>query len=210
MTRPLTVLINVMVQIGGWSLLACAFLVTYDVIARKLFGISIAGADEISGYVFAISTAFAYCFALVSRANIRIDFLYNTLPAVAQRLLDIASMALVAGFFGVICYYAFGLVQDAYLYNSRSITPLQTPLILPQALWFAGLCLALLTALFLLVRSLVALIQGEPETVKALIGAPSLDEEIKAEIGSGRDGPDGQDSPPGQPSHADHNSQLKT
>ena len=183
MVKPMNFVIQFIVQMGGWSLLAAAALVTYDVITRKIFNISIAGADEISGYVFAISTACAYSYALLTRANIRIDFIYNKFSSSIQRWLDILSIALTAGFFGVICYFAFNLVEDAFLYGSRAVTPLQTPLAIPQTLWFVALCFALLTAIILLVLSLKALLAGDKDKVKSLVGIPSLDEEIKAELG---------------------------
>lgn len=182
-------LILILVQVGGWALLAAALLVTYDVITRKVFGISIAGADEISGYVFAVATAAAYSYALMSRANIRIDFIYNRFPEVVQRLLDILAMVALAGFFAVICYHAWTLVSDAYVYDSRSITPMRTPLLIPQALWFAALAFALMTSITLLVLSILALMRGDLGTVKSLIGIPSLDEEIAEEMGSESKGP---------------------
>ena len=83
----------------------------------------------------------------------------------------------------MICYFAFNLVDDAFLYGSRAVTPLQTPLAIPQTLWFVALCFALLTAVTLLVLSLKALLSGDKNTVKSLVGIPSLDEEIKAELG---------------------------
>lgn len=174
-------LIDVVVQIGGWALLAAACLVTYDVITRKILNISIAGADEISGYVFAISTACAFSYALLTRSNIRIDFAYRMMPAPLQRVLDVVSMALTVGFLAIVCYFAFNLVSDAFTYGSKSITPLQTPLALPQTLWFAGLCLALATALILLSRALFALLRGELRTVEDLTGIPTIREEIEIE-----------------------------
>lgn len=180
-------LIHILVQVGGWALMAAALLVTYDVITRKIFNISIAGADEISGYVFAVATASAYSYALLTRANIRIDFIYNLMPDRAQRLLDIVGMAVLAGFFAVICYHAWALVADAYAFNSRSITPLQTPLIIPQALWFTALSFALLTAVTLLTLAIAAMVRGDLGAVKSLIGIPSLDEEIAEEMGPSAD-----------------------
>lgn len=181
-------LIHILVQVGGWALLAAALLVTYDVITRKLLGLSIAGADEISGYVFAVSTASAYSYALLTRANIRIDFIYNLFPARVQRALDIVAMAALSGFFAVLCYHAWALVSDAYVYDSRSITPLRTPLLIPQALWFAALCFALCTALTLLALAVVALLRGDLAGARDLIGIPSMDEEIAEEIGARRAG----------------------
>ncbi|MGB0682160.1 MAG: TRAP transporter small permease subunit [Magnetovibrionaceae bacterium] len=176
-------IIHALVQVGGWALMAAALLVTYDVITRKILGLSIAGADEISGYVFAVSTASAYSYALLTRANIRIDFIYNVLPEIAQRILDILAMVALAGFFAIVCYHAWNIVADAYQYDSRSITPLRTPLIIPQALWFAALCFALLTALTLLAVSILSLLKGDFAAVRSLIGIPSLDEEIAEEMG---------------------------
>ncbi len=187
MIKPLNLFIHIIVQVGGWAMLAAAFLVTYDVITRKLLNISIAGADEISGYVFAISTACAYSYALLTRANIRIDFIYNKLSERIQRILDIMSMLLTTGFFAVICYFSFNLVSDAIEYESKSITPLQTPLAIPQTIWFAALCFALFTALVLLVLSFSALLKGDDKRVSQLVGIPSLDEEIQAELHGGED-----------------------
>lgn len=52
-------LARLLVWIGGSGLLFAAFMVTVDVILRDLFAMTIGGADEISGYIFAVSTAFA-------------------------------------------------------------------------------------------------------------------------------------------------------
>jgi len=185
MLRTLRRLVDVIVQIGGWSILGAACLVTYDVITRKLLNISIAGADEISGYVFAVSTACAFSYALLSRANIRIDFVYNRMPSPVRRLLDVLSMAMTAGFFAIICYYAYDLAADAVTYGSRSITPLQTPLAIPQTMWFLALCLALLTSVVLLVAAVRALLKGRPDHAAKIIGVPSLNEEIEIELSNG-------------------------
>lgn len=187
MMKPLNLFIHIIVQVGGWAMLASACLVTYDVITRKLLNISIAGADEISGYVFAISTACAYSYALLTRANIRIDFIYNKFPIRVRRILDVVSIFFTTGLFAVICYFAYNLVADAITYQSKSITPLQTPLAIPQTIWFAALCFALLTALTLLVLSFAALLKGKDDRVNELVGIPSLDEEIQAELHGGED-----------------------
>lgn len=185
MLKPLEKAIDLIVQLGGWSVMAAAFLVTYDVITRKLFNASIAGADEISGYIFAVSTACAFSYALLSRANIRIDLLYNILPAPLQRVCDLLSMAMTAGFLAVICYYAYGLAADAVAYGSRSITPLQTPLAIPQTAWVIALFLSVVVSVILLVSAILALLRGRPDEAAALIGIPSLDDEIASELGDG-------------------------
>ena len=168
-------------QCSGWLLLLGAFIVTYDVIVRKIFNISLSGADEISGYIFAISTSFAYSYALLSRSNIRIDFIYNLLPVTVQRIMDVISMILVSLLFMVICYYAYHIVVDALTYNSKSVTPLQVPLIIPQSIWFLGLVLTLTISLYLSIISTIALLKKDYKKVQEKVGMPNLEEEIKAE-----------------------------
>lgn len=176
-------IISGVVQIGGWLILASAFLVTYDVITRKVFNISISGADEITGYAFAISTACAFSYALITRSNIRIDFIYNLFPAKLQRILDVLSMLAMAGFLAIVCYYVFLIVKDSFINQSVSVTPLQVRLAFPQSMWFAGLVFTLFIALYLFAISLVALLKGDDTTVQETVGIPDLKEEIQRETG---------------------------
>ncbi len=189
MQRSFQRIVAVIVQIGGWALLGAACLVTYDVITRKLFNMSIAGADEISGYVFAVSTAGAFTYALSARANIRIDLVYNLLPLRARCVFDLMALALTAGYFAILCWFAYDLVADAFRYGSRSITPLQTPLALPQTLWFLALLLATLTAAYLTVRVVVLILRRRWGEVAPLAGIPLISEEVAGELGdTGIDG----------------------
>jgi TRAP-type C4-dicarboxylate transport system permease small subunit len=73
---------------GGALLFLAAFTVSVDVLARKLFTISLGGADELSGYAFAIGTAWAFSFALLRRANVGGDALYQHLPSKVWAVLD--------------------------------------------------------------------------------------------------------------------------
>ena len=57
------------VWFGGSLIFLAAITVSVDVIARKLFTVSLGGADELSGYAFAIGCAWAFAFTLLNRAN---------------------------------------------------------------------------------------------------------------------------------------------
>ena len=87
---------QVAVWLGGFALLLSAIMVTLDVIFRKLFGLTLSGSDEITGYVFAAATTWAYSFCLLNRSNIRIDALYNTLSIKPRAVLDVIGMMLLA------------------------------------------------------------------------------------------------------------------
>ncbi|MEL6218987.1 MAG: TRAP transporter small permease, partial [Pseudomonadota bacterium] len=49
-----------LVWLGGVLLIGSALLVTAEVFLRKFANVSIGGADEISGYAFAVATALAF------------------------------------------------------------------------------------------------------------------------------------------------------
>lgn len=172
---------QIAVWVGGSMMLFAAVMVSADVLSRRLLGLTMGGSDEVSGYLFAISTALAMPYALLLRANVRIDAVYMFLPQRLRSLLDIVSVLLLAVFAGIVTWRAALTLEVTWANGSHSITPLQTPLILPQSLWFAGwllFCLSLALVLYGLVR---AAFSGEFAMANRLGGALSLDEEIEEE-----------------------------
>lgn len=169
------------VWLGGSLLLAAAFLTTIDVFVRKFLSWSFGGADEISGYMFAISTSFAFAYTLLHRTNVRIDALYIVLPRPVRLLLDLVGFLLLGAFLTLITERAFDVWWNSYLNSSVSITPLVTPLALPQGFWFAGFVFFLLVFALLVVRIVVALARRDWMKISELIGARSLEEEIAEE-----------------------------
>ena len=139
---------------GGVLLIAAALLVGVEVVIRKAFNISVGGADELAGYALAISTSWALAFALLERAHIRIDSLYVHLPVRLCALLDIAGLLLLTAFFGLITWYGYGVFWTSWTLGSRSLSPLGTPLMVPQLIWVLGLAMFLAIAVLLLVRAL--------------------------------------------------------
>ena len=158
-----------------------AFMVTIDVFCRKLIGISLAGSDEISGYLFAISTAFAFPFALLQKANVRIDVVYLQCPRRLRAVLDLLGVSLLTVFCVIVTWRAALMVGVTWENNSHSITPLQTPLIIPQGLWLLGWCLFCFTLLFVMFGMVSAFVRGRLDELEALGGAPSMQDEIAEE-----------------------------
>ena len=170
-----------LVWLGGIMLIGAAILVTIDVFARKFLNISLAGSDEISGYAFGMSTSLAFAYALISRANIRVDAFYHLFPRWGRVISDIAGLALLLGFLGLIAYLGFNLLADSISHGSRSITPLRTPLAIPQTIWWLGLAFALLTGVLILIASITAAARKDWTTVQRLVGVKSVDEQIDEE-----------------------------
>jgi TRAP-type C4-dicarboxylate transport system permease small subunit len=167
---------------GGVLLFAACFMIGIEVVGRKFFGFSFEGVDELSGYVLAIASAWAFGFTLISRTHVRIDTLYVALPRRAQLALDVLAMASIVGFFGFVAWFAWLLLHRSLLLSAKAMTPLQTPLAIPQAMWVAGLVLFVLIAALLLLRALIALAAGDATTATRLIGSRTQRQEVAEEI----------------------------
>ena len=173
---------NWAVWIAGLSLLLCAIMVTVDVLFRKFFSMTMSGSDEVSGYVFAASTTWAYSYCLLNRSNVRIDVLYNFLPIRIRAILDMVGIALLLVYMAYLTRKAFDVFWTSYTGNSVSNTTLLTPLWIPQLAWFLGLLLFVITLTFMLLYTTVALLRREPELVQRIAGAMSTEEEIVTEV----------------------------
>lgn len=170
-------------------MLAAALLIGVDVTLRKVFDRSIGGADELAGYALAIGTAWSLGAALIDRAHIRIDSLYVLLPRWLRLALDFLGSALLLAFFGLIARHGWSVVQQSWVSGSRSQSALQTPTVLPQSIWLAGLALFFLIGLALLARAAMLAARGEPAAAERLVSTRSAAEEVQEEIEQQWSGP---------------------
>ena len=169
---------------GGALLIVAAFIIGVDVVIRKLFGWTVGGADELSGYALAIGSAWSFAFALTERAHVRIDSLYVTLPARLCALLDILGLTIFMLFLGMVTYYGYGVLWNTIEFDAHSMSPIATPLIYPQSLWVIGLTIFVAIALLLLTRAVIAFVTGDIATVARLIGSRTISQEIEQELKS--------------------------
>jgi TRAP-type C4-dicarboxylate transport system permease small subunit len=167
---------------GGAMMLATAFVVTFDVVVRKLAGFSLEGADELSGYAFAISTAWAFSLGLLQRGNVRIDGIYLLAPTGIRAILDFVALTALSLFLACLLWSGWYMWLDSYRYDARSITSWRTPLAYPQAAWLLGWLWFAVVIVLVYLRCLQAGMQGRPEDVVAVAGVRTLKEEVDAEI----------------------------
>ena len=177
----LTDISRVAVWVGGAALLLSAIMVTLDVFARKLFGITISGSDEISGYVFAAGTTWAYSYCLFTRANIRIDALYNVLNLRTKALLDMLGVLLLLYYIFLLFTNAWGMFAENWEFDSTAQTTLATPLWIPQIFWISGLCFFMISLAFIAVYCLASLIKSDWQTIHDVAGVKTVEEEIDEE-----------------------------
>lgn len=169
---------QIFVWISGILLIFSAFLVTFDIVARKLFNYSISGADEISGYIFGITTMLSLSFAFINRANIRVDILYGSFPDWVKILVDALSIISLTAFIGFVSWYGILMFQDTVHYWSHSITPMRVPLAYPQFFWLFGLIFAFLTGCLLLLNLLKHVLTKNIQGAKAVFGIMTTKEEV--------------------------------
>ena len=169
--------------VGGAMLLVASILICIDITLRYTLSMTLGGADELSGYSLAISSAWGFSSALLSRSHIRIDTVYVRVKSrVARAALDLLSLACFALFGGLVAWYGWGVLSLSWASDSHSQSAIEMPLIFPQGLWFAGLAFLLAVALLLLARALLACVNRDFDGVFALIGSKSAVAEAKEEI----------------------------
>ena len=168
--------------VGGAMLLVASILICIDITLRYTLSLTLGGADELSGYALAISSAWGFSAALLSRSHIRIDTLYVRVRTRVRAALDLLSLVTFASFIALITWHAWGVVRQSWDSGSRSLSELETPVIIPQALWFAGLVFFVMVALLLLARSLHAVLTGDLPKLFELIGSKSAVAEAEEEV----------------------------
>jgi len=172
---------HVLVWIGGGLILLSAVTVTLEVFARKLFNVSLGGADELSGYAFGVATTFAFAYALFERAHIRVDALFTLLPRPLRIVLSFAGIGLLLGFAAVAGWMGLSMVIDTLTHGSRSITPMRVPLAIPQIPWLFGWLFFLVSGLLILLAAFKRCLAGDPAGAERLIGTKSIEEQIDDE-----------------------------
>jgi len=167
---------------GGAILFAASLLITVEVLIRKLLDLSMAGADELSSYGFAIVCTFAFGYAMLDRGHIRVDTAYAYLGRRTQALLDVAAALLLLVFFALLLKHGLAVVEATWRMDAHSNTPLHVALIFPQFFWWLGLCLTFVITMLLLARALLYLLAGNLDASRRLIGSQEMEEEIATEL----------------------------
>ncbi|MGQ9367848.1 TRAP transporter small permease [Azospirillum sp. ST 5-10] len=166
----------------GLALLGLSLFVSAETVLRKTVNFSFEGADELGGYVLAVGSSLAFVVALADRAHIRIDLLHQRLRPGAQALVNWLS-AVAMALLGLFLVWVGRLViLDTLDYGSTAPTPWATPLIYPQAAWYAALCLFALLAAVLALRATWLLAAGRTERLNRDFHPKGALEELDEEL----------------------------
>lgn len=172
---------HVAVWLGGGAMILVSLLVTIEVILREVFLIGLSAATEISSYALAVSTAWAYAFTLLERNHVRVDAFIRLLPARLVVWMDVLALLALIWFGAVLLWYGYGVAAMSLETGALAMTPLETPLWLPQGLWVFGIAFFLAVCVLLLVRALRLIMAGRLAAANGLIGTFSREEEASVE-----------------------------
>ena len=173
---------NLLATVFGAIFLVLSVVVTVETVSRKVFNVSIQGADELGGYALAVGSTIAFSLALMGRNHIRVDVFHDRFPRSLQAALNWLSIATLALLGAFIAWIALKVLADTLQYHSTAQTPWATPLIWPQSVWYAGLVTFALVAFGYAVRATVLLLQGRIDTLNHDFHPKSAKEELKEEL----------------------------
>lgn len=164
---------------GAIILFGCSGLITIDVVSRYFFKRGMVESFEISGYALAACIGLGMAFTVTSKSNIRVDILLDALPdrvRVACDLIASVSLAIIAA---ALAWYAFGTLHQSWSMGARSVSSMQTPMILPQGIWWVGLFWFACMAVLIPIQAVVRLLKRDRRGFDALIGSLRVLEEIE-------------------------------
>ena len=153
----------------GLLLIATILFILLDIILRQ-FGRSFGGSEEISGYVMAGVASWGLAFALLEQAHVRIDLVRLKLRPMGKALLDLLAILALAGTAGVIAFHAWSVLSKTLQRGSTANTVLETPLWIPQSVWFAGWVWFALSSCLLALLATALLVQRDLQKMDSIVG----------------------------------------
>ena len=173
---------SLLATIFGGIFLLLSVVVVVETVSRKVFNVSLQGADELGGYALAVGSTIAFSLALMGRNHIRVDVFHEKFPRWVQAALNWLSIVSLAVLGLFIAWIAWKVLGDTRQYGSTAQTPWATPLIWPQSVWYAGLVTFALVASGYAVRATMLLASGRVDELNHDFHPKSAKEELKEEL----------------------------
>lgn len=173
---------NLLGILFGIIFLVLVAIVTIETIVRKLFNVSVQGADELGGYSLAVGATIAFSLAVLGRNHIRVDILHDRYPKPVQAVMNWLSAVLLAALAIFLCWTAWQVIVDSIAYSSTAQTAWATPLVYPQSAWLMGLLLFAVIAGFLGIRATYLFVSGKQRVLLEEFQPRSAKEELQEEL----------------------------
>jgi TRAP-type C4-dicarboxylate transport system permease small subunit len=168
--------------LGGLAIIGVAFVVCAEVLLRNVFNVGLSAATELSSYVLAVTSAWAFSYALIRRVHVRVDALIRLLPRRVIAWLDLLALLALGWLASMMLWYGSSVFWFSFVKHSTAMTPMQTPMWIPQGLWLLGLGLFFVTCVTMVIVVGRSLIKGDVSRVNRLAGSFTVEEEALDEI----------------------------
>lgn len=153
-------------------------------VGMRGFGLgSLGGSDEVSGYVMTGLASWGLAFALVERAHVRIDIIRQMLARPGRIAMDLIAIIATNAVVVMIAFHAWPVLEKTLARGSRANTPLETPLWIPQGIWFAGWVWFSITVTLLTLIGITYLIASRSEAFDRTLG---MQNEVEDELDTAR------------------------
>ena len=148
--------IDFLSRLGCYAAGACVAgatsLVLAEIVARKVFGTSLAFAWEFAAYLCAAALLLGAGHALATGAHVRVQLVLDALPPRGARVLDVLSSVAVVLIAGYLAWAVGKLAWNSFADGTRSFLPSNVLLYPFQAAFALGAVLLLLQAAARVVR----------------------------------------------------------
>jgi TRAP-type C4-dicarboxylate transport system permease small subunit len=172
--------------LGGLAVIGVAVIVCAEVLLRNVFSFGLSAATELSSYVLAVTSAWAFSYALLRRVHVRVDALIRLFPQSVIAWLDLLALLALTWLASMMLWYGASVFWFSFVKSSTAMTPLQTPMWIPQGLWLLGLGLFFITCVTMATVVVRCLIKGDAAQVNRLVGSFTVEEEALDEIEDAR------------------------
>lgn len=166
--KATTQLITTLISLG---LILVVLALFAEIILRKLANISIPGVHEFTGYFLAVVSTAGLSQALLNKAHIRIDMLYNHIGANLRWVLDMIALVCLCTIAILLAIYAYPVLEKSIQNSSLANTPMATPLWIPQIIWYAGIIWFVIAAVGTMLYASTLIIKGERGEFYQIVGA---------------------------------------
>lgn len=123
----------------GLCIIGMALAVTYEIVARSLFGEPTIWAQEVSVYLLIAVAFLGLAPTHAAGEHIEIDLLARRMSARVRRAVRALILAAIAGYALVAAWGGLGMVQQSMKFGRRSLTLLAVPVWMPQLLIPVGM-----------------------------------------------------------------------
>jgi TRAP-type C4-dicarboxylate transport system permease small subunit len=163
---------------GAIILLGCGALISIDVVTRAIFRRGMVESFELSGYALAAAVGLGAAFTVTSKSNIRVDIALDLLPRGVRRGFDLLAALALAVTAVALAWFCFGTLAQSHSMDAKSVSTLQTPMVIPQGIWWAGLAWFALVAVLWPLLALRRWLAGDARGFDAAVGSLRVEEEI--------------------------------